>query len=243
MAGNEQIQAFLENIAGKAGASLKDLSSAQKSRFYSWAKSQQLVLDDNLVQKTSADSFLDNALSPTVPSTDIDISVGIDIQHVNELNVPESDWKSSTELSEIFSASELAYCETRINPLESLAGIFAAKEAVFKASSFDDQTRPFVEINHDKLGKPTVESFDVSISHSTGYAVAIALRKQAPAAGGESLMRGSCQVSTQDPEVPPVSLSVNKNREKIVSWGINILLSIIGGAIGCWLVLDMFGYI
>lgn len=241
MAGNEQIQAFLDNISGKTGATVEDLSSAKKSRFFSWIKEKQLILGDDLDQEDFIDASSDKSSPPLIFASDSSVGVGIDIQHINELKVPESDWKSSAELSKIFSVNEIAYCETRIDPLESLAGIFAAKEAVFKASGLNDQRHPFVEIKHDELGKPIVDLFDVSISHSNGFALAIAIRKPAsPAERGLPMSEGG-QKSTKELEATGNSPSNTKWR-KIVSGSITILFSIIGGAIGCLLALNFLGY-
>ena len=59
---------------------------------------------------------------------------------------------------------------------ETFAGIFAAKEAYFKAKGTGINKRlNTIEINHDGNGKPyilDVENSDVSISHDGDYAIA-----------------------------------------------------------------------
>lgn len=65
--------------------------------------------------------------------------------------------------------------------VQSLAGMFAAKEAVMKALSVGAGKWKEIVIKHDENGRPRVElissiakplSFDVSISHTENTAVA-----------------------------------------------------------------------
>jgi holo-[acyl-carrier protein] synthase len=90
-----------------------------------------------------------------------------------------------------FSPRELASLENKPNRIESIAGRFAAKEAIVKAlgTGFRENiTMKDIEITNDELGKPSVtlseklqaqfkEKLDivVSISHEHTYAVAFAL--------------------------------------------------------------------
>ncbi len=66
---------------------------------------------------------------------------------------------------------------------ERLAGIFAAKEAAFKALALPKGDWHVVEVRHDQAGRPFlafapefdsshIVSCDVSISHAGGYAAA-----------------------------------------------------------------------
>lgn len=67
--------------------------------------------------------------------------------------------------------------------VESLAGYFALKEAVFKALGFKGGDWHFIKIIKHASGKPgleifhpvssTIISYDVSISHDNGMAIAI----------------------------------------------------------------------
>ncbi|MES2592911.1 MAG: holo-ACP synthase [Bacteroidota bacterium] len=93
----------------------------------------------------------------------------------------------------IFSAIEIAYCETKTNKAESYAARFAAKEAFFKAlgtgwrggMAFNE-----VEISNDELGKPSlqvlgktaeivaeknIKNFHISLSHTSGTAIAMVI--------------------------------------------------------------------
>lgn len=93
----------------------------------------------------------------------------------------------------IFSAIEIAYCETKTHKAESYAARFAAKEAFFKAlgtgwrggMAFNE-----VEISNDTLGKPwlrvlgktaeilaekNIEKMHVSLSHTKATAIAMVI--------------------------------------------------------------------
>ncbi len=90
----------------------------------------------------------------------------------------------------IFSAGEIAYCESRAGKNESFAARFAAKEAFFKAIGTglrEGMAFKEVEIINDELGKPSIhlagttaelltkkniKSIHVSLSHSKETAIA-----------------------------------------------------------------------
>ena len=94
-------------------------------------------------------------------------------------------------LSGVFTAAELARAQSRANPIEHLAGLFAAKEAVFKALSatWDEGARMSdIEIWPAESGQPQVTlrgsfaellgptgSILVTISHDGGVALAAAV--------------------------------------------------------------------
>lgn len=83
-----------------------------------------------------------------------------------------------------FSETEWKYAFSRPDPASSLAGIFAAKEAVIKAigATLDELWR--IEICHLNNGRPYAKvsgrkgRLSVSISHDGGFAVAVALIKK-----------------------------------------------------------------
>ena len=106
-------------------------------------------------------------------------AIGCDLQEVEEFRalIQSSDYKACPFLTDIFSPREIAYCENQPEPVTSLCGLFAAKEALFKAGAPEPKAQP--EITH-KDGAPTVPGYAVSISHSGAYAMAVAL-KAAPA--------------------------------------------------------------
>lgn len=88
--------------------------------------------------------------------------------------------KGEDFLHKIFLVDELKSATT----IQSLAGYFALKESVFKALGFNAGDWHFVKIFKHANGKPDIEVFhdiskkiltyDVSISHDNGYAIAVA---------------------------------------------------------------------
>ena len=103
--------------------------------------------------------------------------IGIDI-----LSVKKIEHKSEKSIKMIFTEKELAYADKKNNRNQTLAGIFALKEAVIKAYKLNlsyiirknieilhSDNRPLVEIN----GK-ILDSY-ASISHDSGYAVAVCI--------------------------------------------------------------------
>jgi holo-[acyl-carrier-protein] synthase len=114
-------------------------------------------------------------------------SVGMDMVEINRFyNLPISE--HSRFYSRIFDPSEMEHCMHSKNPYHSLAGIFAAKEAVFKAISSEITLNLWdITILHDSEGKLLVSIKDqcfnqeneanvlVSISYESGFAFAISL--------------------------------------------------------------------
>ena len=93
----------------------------------------------------------------------------------------------------VFTNNELLYIEKFENKSEHFAGIFAAKEAVFKCLNLKFLAHQEIEILHNENGKPYVcfygetlnyfmknfKSIDISLSHSRTIAtsVAVAVKK------------------------------------------------------------------
>ena len=101
--------------------------------------------------------------------------LGVDIIEVQRFkNLAET----SPFYEKVFSAEEMKYCQSKNNPAESLAGIFAAKEAVRKALNAETITFRDIIITHQKNGAPQCavknwpSSIAVSIAHSGGFAIA-----------------------------------------------------------------------
>jgi hypothetical protein len=84
-----------------------------------------------------------------------------------------SDPKDDPELLALYTFKELSYAQSKPNPLQTLAGLFSAKEAIIKCSK---QKKNFadIEILPDENGRPYTPDFLISISHSVDYVVAIA---------------------------------------------------------------------
>lgn len=170
------------------------LSSAQRARFYDWLIINGLSFkEDLLMGGFSVDKLLN--LNSTTESIKIKQhheqynsfntlslynSIGVDIQKISEL-FPDGlplDPKGDKELTNIFTLKELSYAQSKAFPLETLTGIFAAKEAVIKCLG-TNANKPFklttLEILPDPTGKPIINDCIVSISHSSEYAIAIAI--------------------------------------------------------------------
>jgi len=128
------------------------------------------------------------------------LGVGIDIVEINRFSMD-----SAFGSSRIFCENEQKYLQTNNKHVESMAGLFAAKEAVVKAlgTGFRGFFPSQIEISHNSLGKPNVIlhgnakllsekilknanksnnprrryrlNIDVSISHNKTTAIAIAV--------------------------------------------------------------------
>ena len=84
----------------------------------------------------------------------------------------EKSLESDSFRKKVFTENEIMHCKTA----ESFAGIFAAKEAYFKALGTGIKF-PItdVEVAYDENGKPylnRIENSDLSVSHDNEYAVA-----------------------------------------------------------------------
>lgn len=107
-------------------------------------------------------------------------NVGIDLVHVVRFQRFARN-KKHPFLVRAFSEGELAYCFSRANPAEHLAGMFAAKEAVAKALDAGSVAFIEIEIRHSKSGMPEAWRkkhklpVSVSISHTNTLAAAIAM--------------------------------------------------------------------
>lgn len=95
--------------------------------------------------------------------------IGTDIVKISRI---EKSVQSERFKSAVFTESEIAYCKKA----ESFAGIFAVKEAYFKALGTGINKRlNKLEVLHNENGKPYIngiQNCDVSISHDGEYAVA-----------------------------------------------------------------------
>lgn len=95
--------------------------------------------------------------------------IGTDIIRIERI---EKSIENESFLNKVFTQEEIRHCKKA----ESFAGVFAAKEAYFKALGTGIQF-PLckVELLYNDKGKPYingVENSDVSISHDGEYAIA-----------------------------------------------------------------------
>lgn len=85
------------------------------------------------------------------------IGIGTDIVEVQRISksIESNDFKVR-----VFSASEIAYCEGKVNKAEHYAARFSAKEAFLKAIGTGlrgDIALKEIEVINDELGKPSIK--------------------------------------------------------------------------------------
>jgi phosphopantetheinyl transferase (holo-ACP synthase) len=169
------------------------LSSAQRVRFHAWLSSNGFSFDEGaLARRFCLRELLGELHREIEPRAVSEVSarlestgaeggyIGVDMQKVAEMFPEElpQDLKSSGELKKIFTLKELSYAATRPAPAATLAGIFAAKEAVLKCMDGELPGLTHLEILPDSRGRPSSPGFRISISHSGEYAVAVAQQLQ-----------------------------------------------------------------
>ena len=186
MDGKEMEKVILERfniITGRNDntVDLEKMTSAQKARFISWVKENNFSFEDIENESLKISKIQTSNKYDKNISEKINREVGIDIQFISELFPKDSlDLKSDPELLKVFSLNEIAFAETKLDPLTSLAGIFAAKEAILKAG-YNGEGRENLcklEISHDKMGKPFYQGYSLSISHSNEYSIAVAVNNE-----------------------------------------------------------------
>lgn len=97
------------------------------------------------------------------------MKIGTDIIQISRI---EKSLKNRHFKESVYTEKEIDYCKTSQN----FAGLFAAKEAYFKALGTGIKGRlNSVEISHFENGKPYIvneKNCDLSISHDGDYAIA-----------------------------------------------------------------------
>lgn len=115
------------------------------------------------------------------------IKCGTDIIEIDRIK-DTIDEMGEKFLNRIFTKEEIKYCESKNKQkYEHYAARFAAKEAAFKALSFNIQNKYSVswqdiEVVNNEQGRPginikninlnNIESIDISLSHCKNYAIA-----------------------------------------------------------------------
>lgn len=110
------------------------------------------------------------------------IGTGIDIVEVKRLKQSIKKW-GKLFLNRVFTEKEIAYAKSKRFAYEHLAGRFAAKEAVIKATGGGEFAFKDIEVTNNQTGKPFIclaknkkkYKISVSISHIKDYAVASAI--------------------------------------------------------------------
>lgn len=111
------------------------------------------------------------------------ISVGIDIESIKVFPSDVLLSSGASFRSNTFCPKEIGYASTRNSPIQTLLGIFCAKEAVIKCCiNLDKLNLRDIEITHDSKGRPLCNvrnykdfNFQISISHTSEYACAFAI--------------------------------------------------------------------
>ena len=127
------------------------------------------------------------AITPNKESKDRVLAVGIDIESIKAFPSDILLPSGAAFRSRTFSPKEIAYASTKHSPIQTLLGIFCAKEAVIKCYAGDKRlVFRDITITHDSKGRPVCNvsdhkgfEFKVSISHSAEYSCAFALMTQA----------------------------------------------------------------
>lgn len=133
----------------------------------------------NKITRTNSIAFLLVSAMLIFYTIYMDVKIGCDI--VSVARFEQSAKEGGKEfLNKIFSSSELAFAER----IETLAGMFAAKESVMKALGLKAGDWQKIEIRKNSNGRPVVKildsskkilSQDISISHDGEYAMAVAI--------------------------------------------------------------------
>ena len=157
------------------------LSSAKKSRVASWCDANNIETPDlnnssfwknsikTIENPKSQKEFNSNKFSSLLS--------GVDIQQIAEFFPDIKEFSKSDEnLLGIFTKTELSYAESKSNTRETLAGMFAAKESIFKCDNIDKRNWSDIELKY-KNGKPEYKGYTISISHSGEYAIATAIKE------------------------------------------------------------------
>ena len=122
------------------------------------------------------------------------VSIGVDICEIKRLQNIISKHQNRF-LTKVFTATEIAYCNKKIDKFASFAARFAAKEALLKALGTGLRMGlnwKDIEVNNDTLGKPYLRFYGktheiiadrkvlLSISHTYQNAIAFVIIEGKP---------------------------------------------------------------
>jgi phosphopantetheinyl transferase (holo-ACP synthase) len=181
---SSEIAVYLTRLTGRpvSDGDWVYLSSSQRARMAGWLQEYGISHPElrNILSRRFQPAMLRKAGRNGDPSKAL---MQTDIQRVEELVSTEisDDLKSSTEILSIFTLREISYAQSRAEPAETLTGLFAAKEALRKCDGML-LAMPLVnlEILPDEQGRPLYPGFALSISHSGGFAIAVAAKLTSP---------------------------------------------------------------
>lgn len=235
------------------------LTSGQRARFLSWAD-QFGGLSGELRSVVSGGFSVRQLVSSTIPTTAPVAAeaaasaahssvtppgsnrplqgfagVGIDIQRIAEI-VPYDDafdFRSAPDLAKIFSEREISYACARSSPAQTLAGLFAAKEALIKSDpQLASRDLWQIEILPDAAGAPARDGFQLSISHSGEYAVAMAIKLEAASRSAEPVAPAPGATRKLEQPIEVSALPSNAARSAKLAWvTLLVLIAVVAGVL------------
>ena len=193
MSNDKEIIDIINRITGKvfdANSEIK-LSSAQQYAFITLCKKNGKKINKKLINNTfkiqnilsNEVNFKTKKIQHTVKKNNDsksrninknNFAVGIDIQNIDEFIklIEGKNLKKSDFIKDYFTDQEIAYSESRPDAMETICGIYSAKESIRKTGNKNDFKK--IEIIHTN-GRPTFKNYYISISHSAGVCVAVCI--------------------------------------------------------------------
>ena len=144
-----------------------------------WVKTG--IVPDKYVMKFQLDvQELDQSKIHEKTLNSLDINDSSINQSYKEQNIAEfsklidaNDLKKSSFIKDYFTDKEISYSESRPNSIETICGIFSAKESIRKTGNKDNFKN--IEITHVE-GRPVCGNYYISISHSAEVCVAVCIQ-------------------------------------------------------------------
>ena len=148
----------------------------------SYDSAKEISLNNQNFKYASLGKITNLDFNPIIDKSLTISSVGIDIESKNLISDDIFLIKNTHFRKRLFNESEILYAITKTDPVITLTGIFAAKEAIIKALSSSKKIQfQEITISHDVYGKPYVLlnkkklNSKLSISHTGEYAISICL--------------------------------------------------------------------
>ncbi len=163
------------------------------------AEKEEKTMQANSSPASESNTQTSVGLNNSVKTSSI-LSIGIDIEQV--ANMPKAkDFREHEFYKNNFTDREISYCLLQADPIQCFAGKFAAKEAIIKAdSAMQKEPLKNIEILNTLDGKPHVPGYEISLSHTKEYAVAVALKvSQHPQLQDNQIPRGKVIVKKTIP--------------------------------------------
>lgn len=121
-------------------------------------------------------SFSSFAFNNNFESNNQTHGIGIDIEEISNLPLT-NDFREEEFYKMNFTSQEIAYCNIQPDSYASFTGLFAVKEAIVKANSYyRGISFNKIFVDHLEDGKPVVKGFQISISHTSTIAIAVAVK-------------------------------------------------------------------